>query len=547
MTTVRRSAASEEQPQDLKYLPIGMQTFGDLVEGNFVYVDKTEQIHRLLRKSKGRYFLSRPRRFGKSLLISTLEALFQGKQKLFKNLWIGKEGRWDWSKQYPVIRLDLSRVANENAKHLQQGLCRAVRKMAALHKVELGPSSVPSDLLEDLIERLAQDEQVVVLIDEYDKPLVDNLGEGSLETAKANRAVLKKFYGALKDDKNLRFLFITGVSKFAQTSVFSELNNLDDLTLSERAAELVGYTDSELRENFAGHIDRLAQKLGQDRQEVLGWVQKWYNGYRFSEKDARVYNPFTTLLLFENRNFSSYWYKTGTPTFLLHLIDRQPQQERNFVGYEVPDRRFQEAWDVERLELLPLLVQTGYLTIEDCRRVETNELLYRVHYPNLEVEQAFVEQLAEYRCAPKRTALVHALREEDLKAYFEQMEAIIEGIPYQMRQRDRGKGLWEGFYHTLFHLINDRAGLFPHSEVSSHHGRIDAVIHTKTRIYLFELKADATTPQEAVRQIKDTKTYKPYLDEEKYNGKPITLVGVSFKRFRSHGKIDWAAEELIPR
>ncbi|MEM7495470.1 MAG: AAA family ATPase, partial [Myxococcota bacterium] len=324
-----------------KPLPVGIQEFRDVIQEGCVYVDKTRNIHELLSAPKCPYFLSRPRRFGKSLLISTLEALFQGRKELFKDLWIGQEGRWDWSKTHPVIRLDLSIVVNRSPQHLEQGLCRAVRKVAAAHEVELGSDTVAANLLGDLIEQLAGQNQVVVLVDEYDKPLIDHLGgrnaarrEQQLDIAEANRDVLRDFYTVLKGmGGSLRLVFVTGVSKFSKVSVFSGLNHLTDLTLSTRAATLLGYTQRELETNFAPHLRQLASERGQTVPRVLEEIKRWYDGFRFCSRDIHVYNPFSTLLLLQEREFRAHWFQTATPSFLIHLIKRAKKtQPMDLVG-----------------------------------------------------------------------------------------------------------------------------------------------------------------------------------------------------------------------
>ncbi|MEM7495443.1 MAG: AAA family ATPase, partial [Myxococcota bacterium] len=323
----------------VKPLPVGLQEFRDVIQEGCVYVDKTQNIHELLSAPKCPYFLARPRRFGKSLLISTLEALFQRKKELFRDLWIGQEGRWDWSKKYPVIRLDMSLIPRGTPEELKEGLAAFMRKIIRKHDLPVDPRQHPATLLQEAIEELGQDNEVVVLIDEYDKPLIDHLSgrnaaQRELDIAHANRDVLRDFYTVLKGMSGfLRLVFVTGVSKFSKVSVFSGLNHLTDLTLSTRAATLLGYTQQELETDFAPHLELLADERGQSVPRVLEEIKRWYDGFRFCSRDIHVYNPFSTLLLLQEREFRAHWFQTATPSFLIHLIKRAKKtQPMDLVG-----------------------------------------------------------------------------------------------------------------------------------------------------------------------------------------------------------------------
>ncbi|MEM7494948.1 MAG: AAA family ATPase [Myxococcota bacterium] len=573
-----------------KPLPIGIQEFRDVIQEGCVYVDKTQNIHELLQAPKCPYFLARPRRFGKSLLISTLEALFQGKKELFQNLWIGQEGRWDWPKKHPVIRLDLSIVANRSPQHLEQGLCRAVRKVAAAHEVELGSDTVAADLLGDLIERLAGENQAVVLIDEYDKPLIDHLGGDTeeeraekLKIAKANRDVLRDFYTVLKGmGGSLRLVFVTGVSKFSKVSIFSGLNNLTDLTLARDCADLLGYTQQELEQNFAPHLQQLADEQGKSVPRVLDQIKRWYDGFRFSSRDVHVYNPFSTLLLLRHKEFRAHWFQTGTPSFLIHLIKRvEKTQPMALVAAKVDETSF-DSYELHKLprNLLPLMVQTGYLTITDYDAATRR---YTLDYPNQEVREGFLKNLLEsYANLSKGQAvtdldrLTDALAEADLEEFFIALRSVLAGVPYQLHIA------LEKYYQSLFYLIHTLLGFRIQTEVSTNTGRIDAVIDLDNRTYVFEFKLEPGNPtpkkqlaedsdeaerlkspeaqaalaaelaeghkklaQAALRQIKDKKYHEKYLGK----GKPVTLVGCVFTINDMQGRpvrqaTAWVSEEL---
>jgi len=302
------------------------------------------------------FFLSRPRRFGKSLLISTLSALFSGRRDLFQGLWI-EQSPWLWTK-HPIIRLDMSSVTNRTAEIFEQDLIRKLNEIAAEHSLMLKGTSAANHL-ESLIKQLSTAEKVVVLIDEYDKPLIDNID--NLEIASSNRKILQEFYTILKSqDENLRFVFLTGVTEFSKISVFSGLNNLNDLTFSTDYSALLGYTKDELKRYFSSEIDDVANVNGLTIEECNQRTKEWYNGYRFSKRDETVYNPFSTLKLLDSKDFAAHWFETGTPHFLIELIKKRHFDLANLEEIIVSLHSF-SSFDIEELPLLPLLYQTGYL------------------------------------------------------------------------------------------------------------------------------------------------------------------------------------------
>ena len=360
-------------------------TFRNLIEGGFLYVDKTRYLYELVRPATGIYFLARPRRFGKSLMLSTLEEIFLGNREFFKGLWLDTSD-YDWQ-PYPVIRFDFSSNSVNSAENLVQFFDYYLDKLARTHQVTLRGFDYQSNFAE-LIEQVAQTGKVVLLIDEYDKPLIDNL-ENLPEAAKI-REVLKKFYTVIKAmDRHLRFVFITGISKFSKVGVFSAMNNLDDLTMDLRFATALGITEDELQSNFHEHIGDFAAQTGISTEALLQQIREWYNGFCFVENCATLYNPFSTLQLFHKKRFSNYWFDSGTPTFLVKLL-----QEQQYDIEQLDDLRLREVafstYELENLSIIPLLFQTGYLTIKGY---DPQRRVYTLSYPNTEVKDAFLAHL----------------------------------------------------------------------------------------------------------------------------------------------------------
>lgn len=497
-------------------LPIGIQDFEALRKGNFLYIDKTEIIYQLI--TQGRvYFLSRPRRFGKSLLLSTLASAFLGKRELFKDLWIEKSDyKWEI---HPVIRLDMSTIPNHSPEELEKYLLRQLVKIAKYYNCELDTSVKASIALSELMSSLAQLNKVVVLIDEYDKPILDQIH--NMDVAKQNRELLKNFYGILKSqDHNLRFVFLTGVTKFSKVSVFSGLNNLNDITLTGKYATLLGYTQVELERYFQTRITQLADHLNQPTEKTLSEIKRWYNGYRFSEVEAYVYNPFSTLLLFDQQKFTTHWFATGTPSFLIKLIEQQNFDLKMAANSRVKETSFAN-YDIEQLECFPLLYQTGYLTIKDYR---PDRMTYRLDFPNYEVESAFIEELLRYTVRfPKETQqhyldqLLDTLEQNDFDALFAILNQFFAQIPYELF----AKG--ERFYQTVFYLLFTLLGVQADAEVHTSLGRIDTVMDLPDKVLIFEFKIDKSA-KEALKQIKE----RDYGAKYQGSGKTIYAIGVNF-------------------
>ncbi|NQY74417.1 MAG: ATP-binding protein [Candidatus Margulisbacteria bacterium] len=507
-------------------LPIGIQTFEGMIRGNYTYVDKTEYLYKLAnvqsndpKAQGGRYFLSRPRRFGKSLLISTLEAIFKGRKELFKGLWIEKSD-YNWN-PYPVIKLDLSLPSSSDPEALRSGLCKRVKEAAQELQVSLDLNQSPHELLGDLIQSAASTgEKVVVLIDEYDKPIIDQLK--NTEVAKQNREILKDFYGVLKSqDEHIRLVFLTGVSKFSKVSIFSGLNNLNDITMDSKYATLLGYTQEELEHYFEGWISELGESIKMDKQTTLKEIKKWYNGYQFSKADDAVYNPFSTLLLFDKKDFLSHWFETGTPTFLIDLLKQQQYGVPDIENAGIDESAF-SSYEIDDLQVLPLLYQTGYLTIKSY---DTESSLYKLGYPNHEVKAAFSRSLLENFSKLHKGLtnsyiwqLIQALRADDLDGFFKIMKVFFANVPYDLKAGE------EKYFQSIFYLILLLMGIKIDVEVHTNDGRIDGVIETKDRLYIIEFKLNAPAT-DGLDQIKEKKYYEKYLMRK---DKSITLIGVSF-------------------
>lgn len=373
----------------MKKLPIGIQSFREIIQGDYLYVDKTAQIYNLISQGK-LYFLSRPRRFGKSLLTSTLKELFSGHQELFEGLYISEKTAYSWQK-WPVLDFDFGKGRKV------QDLKSYLKKQLLYHADKFGIFLKEGELFEQ-VEQLVKDvskqhQAVVFLVDEYDKPIVDFLTD--IHKAQQNRELLRDFFSPLKDlEKNghLRFLFITGVSKFSKVSIFSDLNNLIDLTIRQINSDLVGITEQELLANFEPYIQQSIQKLGFPRKDFLAALKTWYNGYSWDGKTF-VYNPFSLLNFFADSRFGNFWFATGTPTFLVEHIRKSGVQPMELEKKEFLETFF-DRFTIDQLDTYNLLFQTGYLTIKSTRYDEF-ELRYRLGYPNREVQQAFIYNLLE--------------------------------------------------------------------------------------------------------------------------------------------------------
>jgi len=518
-----------DERHELRPLPIGIQTFRKIVEGGFLYVDKTRWIYDLIRYPYGVYFMARPRRFGKSLLISTLDEIFQGNRELFQGLWLyDSPYRWE---PHPVIRIDFSRTPVRNAAELERAISRTLGDIARSYQVSL-PEDAYYYRFADLIRELSARNRVVVLIDEYDKPILDNIED--LAEARRVRDVLKGFYTVIKSmDEYIQFVFLTGISKFSRVGVFSGLNNLQDISMHDRYAAMLGITQEELETCFANYITLLARKTEVTRAEVLAQIRDWYDGFCFSGRCTNVYNPFSLLLLFDTQMFRPYWFESGTPTFLLKLIRSRDYEVSRLEQLDLEELAF-STYELGKLDIVPLLFQTGYLTIK-AYNPQTRR--YRLSYPNYEVKYAFLTYLlGEFGGVEKAFVtdylgrLVRALQDGDWERFFAILDALLANIPYDIQIRQ------EKYYQTIFYLIFKLIGLEIDAEVRTSRGRIDAVIEMPDRIHIFEFKLDGSA-QEALAQIRE----RAYLARYRQEGRPLTLIGVSFDA-RQRGIDEWRIE-----
>ncbi len=498
-------------------LPIGIQTFSEIREGDrHYYVDKTAHIGRLLDGGK-HYFLSRPRRFGKSLLLDTCKELFEGNEPLFEGL--GIHGSWDWSVRNPVIRLSFG------GGHFKTPDGLRINVMAQLDRVERetgAKSPYPSapERLAHLLELLNRrdGQPVAVLVDEYDKPILDALD--APEVARANRDYLRGLYAVIKDcDAHIRFSLIVGVSKFSKVSLFSGLNNLKDITLDPRYSTICGYAEGDLDEVFAPEIS------GLDR----GKIRAWYNGYNWLGGE-RVYNPFDILLLFDSRAFKGHWFETGSPTFLVETLFRRRVRSVDLDGMLASDELL-STFDVDEIAPEALLFQTGYLTIAQAEP-RGGETFYRLGYPNREVRQGLNGSLLRYLVKDSTRQTTNSVRLYDLllandfggmKALF---HAFFASIPYEWYTNNDIAG-YEGFYASVFYSYFAALGLDVTVEDSSSHGRLDMAVRFNGHVYLFEFKVvELAGDGAAMAQLKERR----YADKHRGSGGPIHLIAVEFSK-----------------
>jgi len=521
------------------FLPLGVQDFETMRTENFVYVDKTEHIFKLIAPAQAFYFMSRPRRFGKSLLVSTLGYLFQGRRDLFKGLWINKNSDWNWGK-FPVVKIDFNGIDYNNAEELRKGLLDRIFEISKTYGVELTSTQLSrcfANLIKELHSKYKQN--VVILVDEYDKPLISHLGKGDkdLEIAKENRDVLKQFFGVLKEQDvsgALRLVFITGVSKFSRVSLFSDLNNLRDLSMNTQFSTFLGYTDEELEKYFMSYIGSLAKYLKVSNGECLMELQAWYNGYRFTRRADKVYNPFSILNVLQDKEFKNYWFETGTPSFLVNLIKENDYPIPSIEKLTLPEESF-TTYDLETLDLEPLLFQTGYITIQDL-----DEIMFELSYPNQEVKVSFLSYLYKHFSLVKDTQLKNRyklisryLRNGEIENFIELVNSILAAIPYNLIANQA-----ESYYHSLFYLMLSASGVLVLTEILTSQGRIDIAVEFKDKVYIVELKCNQSA-EKAIAQI----IAKKYADKYKASGRDIILIGINFDT-SMRAIADWKWENL---
>jgi hypothetical protein len=511
----------------MQKLPIGVQTFSIVRNEGYAYVDKTAQILRLV--TEGRvYFLSRPRRFGKSLLLSTLDALFRGDEPPFRGLAI--HDKWDWTQKHPIVCIDWGSLAHGTAAEMTISTSRCLTTIAAEYDIALS-STIPSEIFDELLKKLYDKtgSQPVVLIDEYDKPILDSLENenGELESI---RKFLRNLYGVLKsNDKHLRFVFLTGVSRFAGVSIFSGLNNLRDITMWEDYSTICGYTQKELESVFAEEIKSLAARYKKTVPDFLDDIRKWYNGYSW-DGITSVYNPYSTLNFIGNRVFSCFWFQSGTPTFLIKRLTQIKDWANVIKPFDITrddlDRNASEEFSA-----LQLLFQTGYLTIKKvfCTDVITN---FTLDIPNFEVRDSLMSVLlmnktgkSDMEVSSLRAAILAALKTNNTEQLEQSLRRLVANIPYTLKAKN------EAAYHIAFLVAFSLLGFQIEGEILTNIGRIDAVLHLPSRTIIVELKYAwgvknfAKPLAEALAQIKANHYADRYTDGRKITNLAIVFSG----------------------
>jgi hypothetical protein len=509
----------------IRKLPIGIQDFEKLRKDNCLYVDKTQYVYQLAQTSSP-YFLGRPRRFGKSLFLSTLKAYFEGKKELFEGLKIAElEKEWV---QYPVIYLDFNRESYTNTDSLYAALDKILRNAEEIwggDERDITPSARLSSIIKFAYRKIGQ--KVVVLIDEYDKPLISSID--NLDLNEDMRTILKGFYGVLKaEDANLKFVFLTGVTKFSKVSVFSDLNQLVDISLNENFSEICGISEMELLQNFQPEIQVLAERRKISYEEAFAKLKKLYDGYHFAKISTDIYNPFSVLNTFGNLDFAYYWFATGTPTFLAKALKNQNYDIRKFDNDVKIAANSIMDYRVENENLVPLLYQSGYLTIKAYNQRFD---IYTLGFPNEEVKYGFLnELLPAFVRTPITTGnfsvveFMQQIEDNNIEGFMTSLQAFFVAIPYDaMEQKHRDEQYYQHVFYLLFTLI----GEFVQTEVKNNKGRADAVVKTTDSTYIFEFKMDDNaTAEDALKQINSKDYAIPYTT----NHRKLVKIGVEFSQ-----------------
>ncbi|KLO21596.1 ATPase AAA [Marinitoga sp. 1197] len=496
----------------MKKLPIGVQDYKEIIEEDYIYVDKTKYIFNLINSGKF-YFLSRPRRFGKSLTISTLYYLFKGEKELFKDTYI--YDKWEF-KEYPIIRINLLDVVSENEKELKEGLLKIIKDEGKKYGIKIKNDHYKY-AFDDLIIELSKKGKVVILVDEYEKPILDNIN--NKEMAEKYRNVLRNFYVTIKSkDEYIKFVFITGITKFTKTGVFSALNNLNDISLDTDYSQMLGYTQEEIEYYFVEYIEQTAKKFNITTEELLKEMKKYYNGFSF-DGEHYVYNPFSILKFFQKKEFQNYWFESGSPSFLYEYIKGKKIEYEDLVKHIVSAMDFSTR-EIEDANANIFFTQAGYLTFKGIERLGL-EKEYILDYPNLEVKNSFSRLILEANYGIETSkikelnrTIIKSLLKNDIKGLIEEIKKIISAIPYNLHKKE------EKYYHSLIFTIIASAGIDVKAEELTNLGRSDLVIDFDERIYLFEIKVDKSAI-DAINQIKEKKYY------EKYIGKEIYIIGIN--------------------
>ena len=490
-----------------KKLPIGIQTIEEIVNENYLYVDKTEYFYKLITDGKY-YFISRPRRFGKSLTLSTLKAIFKGKKELFKDQWIYNKIEFE---KHPVIHIDFNKINHgKNMETFENSLKEMLLIHAKEYKVSI-KDSTPKDMFVELVTNLSEINKVVLLVDEYDKPIIDYITNE--EKANENKDFISSFYEAIKGlDEYLKFVILTGVTKIAKVSIFSKLNNLRDISMSREYAGMFGMTEEELYSYFDEYIVDTAIYLKTSEEELKINLKKWYNGYSWDAK-TKVYNPFSILSFFKEMKFSNYWFETGTPSFLINQMKNSNYDLTNIKEVELEDYVF-SSYDIKKVKVSCLMFQTGYLTIAEENQFMQDITLYKLKVPNYEVEKSLMNHILDVyadgtveETKPKYIEMLRALKEKEIQKFTKILQVSFASIPYTLYPKK------EDYYHSIFFLMMSLIGADIEVEVLTDKGRIDGVLEFNDKIYIIEFKVGKAI--EGIKQIKERKYFEKYLNHKK--------------------------------
>nr|WP_293532833.1 ATP-binding protein [Prevotella sp.] len=516
-----------------KKYPLGIQTFSEIAKGNYYYADKTDVVYRLVHYAKY-HFLSRPRRFGKSLFVSTLQAYFEGKKELFKGLAI-EQLEQEWT-EYPVIHLDLSGGKYYSIENLHDILNMILLRQEEKYGIKTDKSQAYSARLTQILETAIQKtgKQVVVLIDEYDSPMHDSMKDKVLQDKIRN--IMRDFFSPLKEqEKNLRFVLITGISKFSQLSIFSELNNIKNISMKDEYSDICGITKEQLLTDFRDGIEAMAAHNSLTFNETVEKLKEHYDGYHFTPNSPDIFNPYSIINALDDRDFNSYWFTSGTPTFLIELLQKNGIDMLQLNNLWARDNRFDVPTD-SITDPIPVLYQSGYLTIKEYNH---KLRMYRLGFPNEEVRQGFSESLYRYYAPTmmgELDSVVYKYREkvlleDDIKAFLPYLQTFYDKFPYTIINNN------ERHYQAVMFTIFSMLGADVKVEEPTPDGRIDMVLKTDTTIYVFELKYNKSADV-AIQQIKQKDYAKIYAGD----GRKIVKVGLNFSEDRRSLE-NWKVED----
>lgn len=516
-----------------KKYPLGIQTFSEIAKGNYYYADKTDVVYRLVHYAKY-HFLSRPRRFGKSLFVSTLQAYFEGRKELFKGLAI-EQLEQEWT-EYPVIHLDLSGGKYYSIENLHDILNMILLRQEEKYGIENNKSQAYSARLTHILETAIQKtgKQVVVLIDEYDSPMHDSMSDKVLQEKIRN--IMRDFFSPLKEqEKNLRFVLITGISKFSQLSIFSELNNIKNISMKDEYSDICGITKQQLLTDFKDGIEAMAAHNSLTFNETVEKLKEHYDGYHFTPNSPDIFNPYSIINALDDRDFNSYWFTSGTPTFLIELLQKNGIDMLQLDNLWARDNRFDVPTD-SITDPIPVLYQSGYLTIKEYN---SKLRMYRLGFPNEEVRQGFSESLYRYYAPTMMGELdtvvykyrEKVLLEDDIEAFLPYLQTFYDKFPYTIINNN------ERHYQAVMFTIFSMLGADVKVEEPTPDGRIDMVLKTDTAIYVFELKYNKSADV-AIQQIKQKDYAKIYVGD----GRKIVKVGINFSEDRRSLE-NWKVED----